>query len=188
MDNILIRRMESNDLAGAAEVHQRAFPRQTYSGDWLTCHFRAFPACQSFVAECGGTVVGLILWTEKSGFRKEAFVELEQIAVEPEAQGRGIGTELILKSLPVVAAKIAERGAILKTIIVNTRADNYAQELYRKTLGAEPVARIAGIFTADEVYLVARDVDQLLEKGRICEPINLDNRELSQPLSSERVG
>ena len=85
MQEFAIRRMEAKDLPGAAEVHQRAFPRQTFSADWLSCHFNAFPACQAFVAENSrGNIIGLILWTEKSGFRKEAFVELEQIAVEPE--------------------------------------------------------------------------------------------------------
>jgi ribosomal protein S18 acetylase RimI-like enzyme len=138
MQNISIRRMEAEDLPAAAEVHQRAFPRQTFSANWLTCHFRAF-----------------------------AFVELEQIAVEPKEQGRGIGTKLIVESLPMVGAKIAERGAVLKTIVVNTRADNYAQELYRKTIGAETVATIGGIFAADEVYMVARNVDRLLEKQPI---------------------
>jgi ribosomal protein S18 acetylase RimI-like enzyme len=85
-------------------------------------------------------------------------VELEQIAVHPDFQKKGIGTLLITESLPEVASKIAERGAVLKHIIVNTRSDNYAQKLYQKTLGAEVVAKVSGIFTADEVYMVAKNV------------------------------
>jgi ribosomal protein S18 acetylase RimI-like enzyme len=155
---VSIRRMREEDISAAAEVHAAAFPRQTFSKEWLDCVFRSFPKSQCFVAETEGKIVGVIFWTEKSGFRKEAFVELEQIAVSPHLQGRGIGTQLIEKSLPEVAYKISERGAQLKNIIVNTRSDNAAQELYKKTLGAEPVARVSGIFTADEVYMIAKDV------------------------------
>lgn len=153
-----VRRMKEEDIVRAAEVHAAAFPRQTHSKEWLECVSRSFPKSQCFVAEREGEIVGIIFWTEKSGFRKEAFVELEQIAVHPDFQRQGIGTQLIQKSLPVVARKISERGAQLKNILVNTRSDNEAQELYKKTLGAQPVAVVSGIFTADEVYMVARDV------------------------------
>jgi ribosomal protein S18 acetylase RimI-like enzyme len=103
--------------------------------------------------------VGLIFWTEKSGFRKEAIVELEQIAVDPSLQGQRIGTALIQQSLPAVAGKIAERGACLRHLLVNTRADNYAQQLYRRTMGAVPAAKISGMFPVEEVYMIAKDVD-----------------------------
>jgi GNAT superfamily N-acetyltransferase len=157
--NIHIRRMSEGDIQAASEVHAAAFPRQTFSKMWLECVFKAFPKSQCFIAQWQDKIVGLIFWTEKSGFRKEAFVELEQIAVCPDYQGKGIGTQLIQVSLPEVAKKIAERGAVLKNIIVNTRADNYSQALYKKTLGAVPVASISGIFSAEEVFLIAKDID-----------------------------
>lgn len=158
VQNINIRRMKPEDIIQSAEVHAAAFPRQTFSKQWIECGFRAFPKIQFFVAEQGERIVGLAFWTEKSGFRKEAIVELEQIAVHPMMQGQGIGTALIQRSLPAVARKIAERGATLRHLLVNTSANNHAQQLYKKTMGAVPVARISGVFPVDEVYLMARGV------------------------------
>jgi len=151
--------MTEQDIEQAAQVHASAFPRQTFSKDWITCGFRAFPKIQFFVAEQQGQIAGVAFWTEKSGFRKEAIVELEQIAVHPSMQGQGIGMALIQQSLPAVAAKVAERGATVKHLLVNTRADNYAQQLYKKAMGAVPAARISGMFPVDEVYMIAKDVD-----------------------------
>ena len=158
-NEVVIRRMTEHDIEHAAEVHAAAFPRQTFSKDWIECGFRAFPKIQFFVAEYLDQIVGLVFWTEKSGFRKEAIVELEQIAVQPSLHGQGIGTLLIQESLPSVAAKIAERGASVKHLLVNTRADNFAQRLYRKAMGAVPVATISGMFAVDEVYMIAKDVE-----------------------------
>ncbi|WP_417579291.1 hypothetical protein [Nitrincola sp.] len=45
-----------------------------------------------------------------------------------------------------------------KKIVVTTRADNHAQRLYRKVLGAEIEASISGLYSADEVIMVARDI------------------------------
>lgn len=158
MISVIIRQMEEQDIESAAQIHAAAFPRQTFSKQWIECGFRAFPKMQLFVAEHKDQIVGLIFWTEKSGFRKEAIVELEQIAVHPALHGQRIGTALIQYSLPIVAAKITERGACLKHLLVNTRADNYAQQLYRKAMGAVPVAKISGMFPVDEVYMIAKDV------------------------------
>ena len=168
---LTIRRMTEDDIDQAAQVHAAAFPRQTFSRDWVQCGFRAFPKIQFFVAERNGEIVGVAFWTEKSGFRKEAIVELEQIAVHPSMQGQGIGTALIQQSLPPVAAKIAERGACLKHLLVNTRADNYAQQLYEKAMGAVPAATISGMFPVDEVYMIAKDV-VVDPRAKIFQPAN----------------
>ena len=155
---VTVRRAKAEDVPATAEVHKLAFPRQTFSPEWIDCVFRSFPKSQLFVAEREGKIVGLIFWTEKSGFRKEAILELEQIAVHPDYQDRGIGAELIIRSLPCVAEKIAERGAKLGTILGNTRVDNRALKLYKR-FGVETVATIPGMFSADEVFLVIRNVD-----------------------------
>ena len=169
LTTLLIRRMTEQDIEQAAQVHSFAFPRQTFSKEWIDCGFRAFPKIQFFVAEHQDQIVGVAFWTEKSGFRKEAIVELEQIAVHPSMHGQGIGTALIQESLPVVAAKIVERGAKLRHLLVNTRADNYAQQLYKKSMGAVPVATISGMFPVDEVYMIAKDID-IDPSGKLFQP------------------
>ncbi|MCH9716634.1 MAG: GNAT family N-acetyltransferase [Gammaproteobacteria bacterium] len=44
-------------------------------------------------------VIGYVQWIYKSGFRKEAVIELEQIAVVQDKQGQGVASKLIKESL-----------------------------------------------------------------------------------------
>jgi len=153
---IEIRRMEECDLQGAAQVHCLAFPRQQQSGLWIQCNFRAFPRMQLFVALEDGEVIGFILWTQKSGFRPQTVLELEQIAVRPDHQEQGIGEKLITESLSTVRRQLTEVGFALKSVLVTTRIDNQAQRLYQKALGAESVAIIQDLYSGDEVLMLRR--------------------------------
>ena len=155
-----VRQMTAHDIQPVAEVHKAAFARQTMSRDWIQCNFNAYPRMQLFVAEEGVSIAGYIHWTQKSGFRTTVVLELEQLAVHPDLQDRGIGRQLITESLPLVRAQLAKRGATLKHIIVTTRADNYAQKLYQKTLGVETETTITDLYSADEVFMVRRNIDQ----------------------------
>ena len=155
-----IRKMIATDLSSVAEVHRQTFARQDQSEKWIECNFRAYPRMQYFVAEDDTGVLGFIHWTQKSGFRREVVLELEQIAVLPERQHQGIGQRLIEVSIPMVREQLNERGAMIKHLMVTTRADNYAQKLYRKTLGAQIENTIKDLYSADEVLMLARNVMQ----------------------------
>lgn len=155
-----VRQMTADDIHAAAEVHKAAFPRQGMSRDWVQCNFNAYPRMQLFVAEDDGAITGFIHWTQKSGFRPSVVLELEQIAVHPAFQRRGIGSQLITESLPLVRAQLDRRDATLKHIIVTTRADNVAQRLYQKILGVETEATISDLYSADEVFMIRRNIDQ----------------------------
>ena len=155
-----VRQMTIQDIHPVAEVHKAAFVRQTMSRDWIQCNFNAYPRMQLFVAEEEGVIAGYIHWTQRSGFRPTVVLELEQLAVHPDFQGQGIGRQLITESLPLVRAQLTQRGATLKHIIVTTRADNYAQKLYQKTLGVETEATISDLYSADEVFMIRRNIDQ----------------------------
>ncbi len=153
-----IRIMEQEDLLRASLVHKKAFLRQKLSFEWLECNLNAFSRALCFVAEREDALVGYIIWSQKTGFRPEVVLELEQIAVLPKEQGLGTGRELIDKSLPLVKKQLAHQQSNLKHIIVTTRADNYAQKLYETALGAKVEATISNLYSADEVFMVARDV------------------------------
>jgi ribosomal protein S18 acetylase RimI-like enzyme len=153
-----IRIIEENDLDKVALVHAAAFPRQGHSKEWLLCTTRAFPRMLCYMVEQGSQVLGYIIWAQKSGFRPEAVIELEQIAIYPDQQNKGIGQLLIRQSLQQVKTQLLITGSSVKHVLVSTRADNHAQKLYRKVLGAEVEATISNLFSADEVYMVARDV------------------------------
>lgn len=156
---MIVRPFNINDLVETAEVHRQAFSRQIMSQEWILSNCRAFPRVQYFVAETDHKeIIGYIHWTQKSGFRPKVVLELEQLAVLPTHQGGGIGSMLILESLPQISGQLTERGAGIQHILVTTRADNYAQQLYKKTLGAEVEATIENLYSADEVIMIARDV------------------------------
>ena len=160
---IIIRKMIEGDVELVAEVHRKAFPRQLDSAKWIECNFRAYPRMQYFVAEKDSRIVGFIHWTQKSGFRLQVVLELEQIAVLPEEQNQGIGRKLIEESVPMVSEQLNKRGAAIKHFIVTTRADNFAQKLYRNSLGAEIESTITDLYSADEVFMVARNVGKFKE-------------------------
>jgi len=143
-----------------AAVHRAAFTRQQMSREWIQANSKAYPRMQYYVAEDEGAILGYIHWTQKSGFRQDVVLELEQIAVHPDFQRTGIGERLITQSLLLVRSQLARRGATLKHLLVTTRADNQAQRLYRKTLGVEVEAQIRDLFPADEVLMLCRNFDQ----------------------------
>lgn len=153
-----IKEMQEGDLTGASNVHREVFERQMNSFEWLSCNLNAYPRILCYVAKDKESIVGYIMWTQKSGFRHQAIIELEQIAVTPIHQGKGIGQALIERTLPLVKQVLECNGSHVKHIIVTTRADNHAQQLYRKTLGAEVEATIPQLYSADEVVMIARNV------------------------------
>lgn len=159
---MIVRLMQESDLPKAALVHQSAFVRQRHSLEWLQCNFNAFPRYLIYVAEIEeqekSTIAGYIIWVQKSGFRPEAVLELEQLAVLPEYQGKGFGKALIVESLPLVKQQLAQQDSVLKHVMVTTRADNFAQQLYRDTLGAQVESTISNLYSADEVLMIARNV------------------------------
>ena len=150
-----IRMANEADLDGIAAIHAVEFARQQHSEEWIKCNLNAYPLKRLFVVEIVSTIIAYILWGEKSGFRQEAVIELEQLAVSNAHQGKGVGYALILESFDAVAQAIAERGAIVKSVLVTTRADNAAQRLYRKALGVEVIATIPVLYSADEVIMMA---------------------------------
>ena len=154
-----VRPMGVGDVAGAAHVHGLAFPHQTGSLDWMRCSVAAYPKSLAFIYEANAEILAYAIWTQRSGFREAAVLELEQIAVLPEQQGQGIGTRLIGESLALAKSELGARGAELKAVTVSTRADGSALRLYQRTLGAEHVATIPDLYSADEALLVARIAD-----------------------------
>ncbi len=123
---------------------------------WVRACWAARPRMRYWVAAREGAPVAYILWMEKGGFRAEAVVELEQIAVRPTLRGQGVGGELIRRSLAELTRAIEGEGRRVKTIEVTTGSEQGAIEFYRRTLGAEVVAKIPGLFRGDEYILIAR--------------------------------
>jgi len=156
---IIVKRMKEEQIEEVAEIASKSFfglKEKDKAKKWIRCNFRAFPRMQYFVAEFEEKVLGYVLWVEKGGFRKNAVIELEQIAVHPNYRRVGIAKKLIKKSLKELKDYLEKRGSKLKLIEITTGADNKAQELYKKTLKAKPECVIKDFFRNDEVIMIAR--------------------------------
>jgi len=150
--------MEEKDIVPVALIHASEFSRQRHSEQWITSTLRAYPRSLCYVAEIKHEVVGYITWLQKSGFRPEAVVELDQVAVKKELQGNGVGKQIIFESLKGVRIQLQRLGLELKHIVVSTRADNSAQQLYKSAFGAQIEATISNLYSSDEIFMVARNV------------------------------
>lgn len=148
-----------SDSTAIAAIHREAFPRQRQSEAWVTATLAAAPRILVFVLEHDASPVGYIFWAQKSGIRPEAVLELDQMAVLSQFQGLGFGERLIKESPILVKSELTTTGQTVKSVLVSTRADNQAQRLYAKALGAKIVATIEGLYSAAEVLMIAERPD-----------------------------
>ncbi len=154
-----VRAAIQEDLPGIAAVGSEAFSglRPLPEGRrWVEACWRAAPRMRYWVAELDGAIVGYILWLEKGGFRQEAVLELEQVAVRSTLRGQGVGERLIRVSLEALRETLRARGARLKLIEVTTGSEQGAIGFYARVLGTEVAARIPDFFRGDEFILIAR--------------------------------
>jgi ribosomal protein S18 acetylase RimI-like enzyme len=154
--------MRDKDISKVVNVYLKCFRGMSKPAEvrkWIKLRHNSYPAGQFFVGALGSKIVGYILWIELGGFRKEAVIELDQIAVSPDYQGRGFGKTIIRESLKSVSSYLKKRGSTLKLVKVTTGTTNEAQKLYKNTLHAEPVAIIPDFFRSDEVIMIARTAD-----------------------------
>jgi ribosomal protein S18 acetylase RimI-like enzyme len=156
---VIILPMHEDDIHAVAKVHSKQFARQKDSVRWIGCNFAAYPRIMMYVArDEKDKVIGYIQWIQKSGFRQESVMELEQIAVVENQQHKGIGTSLIEKSLKYIKEYLADKKSNLKAILVSTRTDNTAKSLYEKILKAKEIAVIKDLYSHDEVIMLAKEV------------------------------
>lgn len=154
-----IRRAQEKDLSKIAQIGSLSFSglRPVERGEqWVQACWQAAPRFSYWVAEVLGDVVAYILWQEKGGFRRDAVIELEQIATQPDMRGRGIGTDLVTRSLAGLEEELKARGSRLKLVEVTTGTEQQAIDFYRRTLRAEVVCQIPDFFRGDECVLIAR--------------------------------
>jgi ribosomal-protein-alanine N-acetyltransferase len=116
-----VRPLEAADLVKVGEVDHRAFGR-LWRAPVATLELAFRQAADASVAEVEGRIVGYQLTTLSA-----LGAHLARLAVEPQWQGRGIGSALVAGMLERLAGRGASR------ITLNTQADNRSsQELYRR--------------------------------------------------------
>ena len=155
----LVRRAEESEVSVIAAVHQEAFPRQLGSEDWVRATLAAYPRMLVYVMTLDCQVVGYVFWAQVSGIRRNAIIELDQVAVLSRLRGQGLGEKLITESLELVKTQLAENSQTIKALLVKTGSKNMAQSLYGRVLGVKVVAEIEGLFSMPEVIMVAQVAD-----------------------------
>ena len=150
-----VRPAEPKDVDVIALIHSKAFTRQKDSETWVRATLAAYPRILAFVLEYAGAVEGYIFWAQKSGLRRDAVVELDQIAVSQRFRGQGFGGVLIEESFAQLKSQLGRNGQEIKSVLISTRADNEAQRLYEKVLGARVVTSIENLYSATEVIMIA---------------------------------
>ena len=157
--NIVIRELSYEDIPSLVDIYLESFKGMNDEGvvrRWIECKYRSKPISVYYIASLEDRIVGYILWTEHGGFRSDAVIELEQIAVRKEFRGKGIASKLIRDSLKIFTEEcINARGARLKLVIVTTSNDNTAKELYKRVLNAREVCTIRDLYSTDESILIA---------------------------------
>jgi ribosomal protein S18 acetylase RimI-like enzyme len=167
-NGIVIRELSYRDIPSLVDIYIESFKGmndERVVRRWIECKYRSKPISVYYVASLEDRIVGYILWTEHGGFRSDAVIELEQVAVRREFRGKGIASKLIKDSLQRFTEEyINSRGARLKLVIVTTSKDNAAKELYKRVLNASEVCTISDLYSTDESILIAV-MDRSIHKG-----------------------
>lgn len=159
LEQTTVKPLKESEIDKAAHIYLEAFhgmAKLELAKQWLRCNLQAFPQKMCFGVWLDDSLLGYIVWTEKGTFRSEAVWELEQIAVLGEYRGQGIGEKLIRNSLSEVEARLKERQANLKLIMVTTGVTNESARLYEKVLGAKQESVIKDFYNGDEQIMLAR--------------------------------
>ena len=148
-----IQKAQASDIQHLAKIHQLTFIRQKDSYQWILSTFSAYPRYICYVLKCDEHISGYIFWAQKSGFRPEVILELDQMAIHPEFQRKGLSKRLIEESLIFLQEELMQNHQSIKNILVNTSYDNFAKKIYEDVLAAKEVAIITDLFRLPEVCL-----------------------------------
>lgn len=153
--------MTLEDLLSVSHIHKQNFSRQSHSQLWLKCHLMSFPKDFTYIIEIENKIVGYIIWTQKSGFRKQVVMELSQIAIDKDFQHQGNATQLILVSLKQVIFYLNAHEQQLNKLYISTGTNNSAKSLYTKLFQPKLEATFHHLYneTNDEIILIVHNFD-----------------------------
>lgn len=154
-ENPIVRIANNDDIESIANIHQQSFERQFDSYTWVKSTLAAWPRFMVYVILNDVKIVGYIFWQQKSGIRTRVILELDQIAIQSDFRGKGLGEILIKNSLTEVENLLRNNDQTIKSILVSTRDDNKAKQLYKKVLNSKEVAKIANLYSSTEVLMLS---------------------------------
>ncbi len=150
---MIIRQANKSDISSISKVYSVCFAEEANHEIWIYSCMNSFPKSVYYVYGNEKSIQGYILWSVKNGFRTKTIVELDQIGVHPEHAGQGIGRKLITESFKLFTTHITELGYNIGSVIVTTSEGNYAEELYKSTLGVSRNGVISEYGSGNELIL-----------------------------------
>jgi ribosomal protein S18 acetylase RimI-like enzyme len=148
-----IRIATEHDIDSISKIYLNCFPNERDHLLWVRSTFRSFPRGVYYVIEQQGIIAGYILWCVKNGFREATIIELEQVAVDPQFSGNGVGRHLIKDSFEHFKQHVEDTGHKASAVMVTTTEGNYAESLYKSTLNVSRVAVLNNYASGNEVIL-----------------------------------
>jgi len=155
-----VRKALEPDIEHIAQIYLTCFPNERNHLVWIRASFHSFPRAVYYVIEKENLIVGYILWSVKNGFRDATIAELEQIAVDPQHSGAGLGRRLIEDSFALFKTHVQETGHGVGAVIVTTSEGNYAENLYKSTLKVSRAALLQGYGSGNEIILYNNAVER----------------------------
>ncbi len=160
--NRKIRLANSNDVSAIAEIAVKCFPqdyismnskldKNEVSRNWIEKHLLMEPFGFITVAEQDNKVVGFGLYFMIGGL--SGVMHAEQIAVDPNFQRKGIGSNLMIESENILKDYLLlNLDTKLKKIVLTTSSENpSSHDLYKKQ-GYKLVANLGEMFfSGDEI-------------------------------------
>ena len=122
-----------HDIASISEIYMNCFANERNHLLWIKSSFNSFPRGVYYVVEQQGIIAGYILWCVKNGFRDATIIELEQVAVDPQYSGAGLGRRLIEDSYKLFKQHVKDIGHSVGAVMVTTTQGNHAENLYKST-------------------------------------------------------
>lgn len=148
-----IRKATENDIERISQIYLNCFPTERNHKLWIDSSFNSFPRGVYYVIEEENALCGYIFWCVKNGFRESTIIELEQIAIDSKYSGKGFGRSLIDRSFTFFNEHVVKLGHMVGAVMVTTSEGNYAEDLYKSTLGVSRAALLTGYGSGNEVIL-----------------------------------
>ena len=161
-----IRNATESDIDRITQIYLNCFPDERNHRLWIQSSYRSFPRAVYYVVEHEEIIAGYILWCVKNGFRDSTIVELEQVAVDPQYSGAGLGRRLIEDSFEQFKEHVEDTGHMVGAVMVTTTEGNYAEHLYKSTLNVSRAALLTGYASGNEVILYNNSVETKNKKAR----------------------
>ena len=166
--NLKIRIATKRDIESIAKVARECFPLDYVSSNkkmkedeiaksWIEKHMLLDPFGLVTVAELENEIVGFVLYFMIGGL--SGVVHIEQVAVSPSFQKKGIGTTMMSKSEDILRNLLSEKlDTNLKKLVLTTSSENPGSHKLYKNQGYKMVVNLGEMFFSGDEIMYEKDL------------------------------